>query len=453
LNDIQHNLNLENAQLFKKSFKRKNLHFNVIETEDSYNKLLQIVKKINAPCIIYTKSRKQTKEISAFIQRNSLKSSFYHGGLSIEEKNNAFNNWMNETTPIMVATNAFGMGIDKANVKAVIHLNIPNSIENFIQESGRAGRDEKAAYSFVLTNASTINEELHKFNTTVPTVPFIKTVYQKLNSFYNIALGDLPTDQFSFSLQEFCLTYQLNILKTYNAIKVLERENIIYLDENYSKKSTLKILLNNHQIFNYINQHPSTEKLLKLILRTYGGIFEHETLINEFALSKKLECSKNTVIQILNTLNQQGIVSYVFEDSSAKLNFLVHRENDYTINRISKNIKQQNQLKFEKLNASIQYLQNKTTCRNKQLLNYFNEILLEDCGICDVCLSKKRTHTSAKKIEDAILEYLKGGPFTSNQIINNLQFNEKDILNTLQLLLEKNKIAITSQNKFKRTDL
>lgn len=453
LNDIQHNLKLENAQLFKKSFKRKNLHYYVIETEDTYNRLLSITKKINAPTIIYTKSRKQTKDICNFLINHNLKSSFYHGGLSVDEKNNAFNNWMQEKTPIMVATNAFGMGIDKANVTAVIHINIPDSLENFIQEAGRAGRDNSNAYSFILTNNAVINDAETKFKTTSPTVKYIKKIYQHLNSFYSISYGDLPTELFSFSLQEFCATYQLNILKTYNAIKVLERENIIQLDENYSKKSTIQIALNNQQLFNYISSHPTFQNLLKLLLRTYGGIFDHITLINEFSLATKLGLSKTEIIKQLESLTKDGIINYTYQDSTSKLSFLVNREDNYTINRISKRIEQQQQLKFEKLNATINYLQNKKTCRNKLLLAYFNEIITEDCGKCDNCLAKTKNKATFKNISEAILNFLAISSYTSIEIINNLQYSEKEILNTLKILLEKNKITITSQNKIKRTDL
>ena len=451
LNDIEHNLELKNVQLFKKSFQRTNLVYKVIETEDVYNRLLQIVKKINNPLIIYASSRKQTEEISNYLNKYSLKSSFYHGGLSNLEKKASFNNWMNEDTPIMVATNAFGMGIDKANVRAVIHINIPNSLENFIQEAGRAGRDEKEAYSIVLTNNSIINDSLTKYNSTSPTKKYIKEIYNHLNQYYKVAFGELTSEPYSFSLQEFCSTYKLNILKTYNAIKVLERENILLLDENYSKKSTLKILLSNNQLFNFMNSHPSEENFLKLILRTYGGIFENPILINEFSLANKLQTSKKEIINKLTNFHNNGVVNYNYEDSTSKLLFLVNREDDYTINRISKNIEKQHQLKFEKLKSFVDYLQNKKTCRNKQLLLYFNEISTLNCGKCDNCVLKSKLDTPVKFVAEAILNRLNEGPLSSNEMAQTLQFSEMNIINTLKILLEKNKITITSQNKFKLT--
>lgn len=450
LEDIQLNLEIEEAVTFKKSFQRTNLNYHIITTENIYGKLLQILRKINASAIIYTNSRKQTKEVCDFLIKNYFKSSYYHGGLSTIEKGNSFTNWMSNETPIMVATNAFGMGIDKPNVRAVIHINTPNSLENFIQEAGRAGRDGKTSYSFILTNKSNLFEASTKYKTNLASTKVIKTIYNHLNQYYNITLGELPTQLFNFSLQEFCFTYKLKLLQTYNAIKVLERENIVCLDENYNKKSTLKILVNNSQIFDFLENQPSKRDLIQLILRSYGGIFDHYTTINEFTLSKKLNYSKKEVVKHLNNLHLNGIINYSYKNTTSKLSFLVPRDDNYTINRISKNIEQQNNLKYEKLKATISYIQNTKTCRNIQLLSYFNEIIDEPCGNCDVCKSKIISKTTIKTISNQILNLLNEQVLSSLELTTLLEYSENKILNTLKILLEKNKITITSQNKFKR---
>jgi ATP-dependent DNA helicase RecQ len=449
LSDIQQNLELEKVSVFKKSFQRNNLIYRVINTEDTYGKLLQLISKVKGSVIVYTNSRKQTKDVCNFLLRNNLNCSFYHGGLSNIEKNKAFTNWMDDSTPIMIATNAFGMGIDKPDVRVVLHINIPNSLENFIQEAGRAGRDGKIAYSLILTNNSILNEAITKFNSNTPTIDFIKNVYLKLNQYYAIALGEIPTKLFNFSLQEFCKAYELNILKTYNSLKVLEREDILQLDENYNKKSTLKIIISNNQIFNYLANHPSKSNLIKLILRSYGGIFEHFTIINELTIANKLNCSKNQVIHELNDLHTQRIINYSYENTTSKLTFLAIREDAYTINRISKNIERQNSLKLEKLKATISYIQNRKTCRNTQLLEYFNEKANKPCGKCDVCIAKNSTISSFEIISSQIILHLKQQPLTSQELTLQLNFSEKEILNSLKILLEKNKLTITSQNKFK----
>jgi len=345
LDDIQLNLEIENPTIFKKSFQRSNLAYHIINTEDIYGKLIQLINRVSESVIIYTSNRKQTKEVSDFLIRNNFKSSFYHGGLSNIEKNESFLNWMSDKTPIMVATNAFGMGIDKANVRVVIHINIPNSLENFMQEAGRAGRDGEDSHSVLLTNKSILFETENKFRTNLASTKFIKKIYFNLNQFFNNVLGELPLESFNFSLQEFSSKYQLNLLQTYNAIKILERENIILLDENYNRKSTLKFIISNQLLFNYIDSNPSKASLIQLLLRSHGGIFEHYTIVNEYILSKKLNIKKSEVINELKVLDKNKIIKYYYAETTSKLSFLVIREDDYTINRVSKNIEQQNNLK------------------------------------------------------------------------------------------------------------
>jgi len=447
--DITQNLEIENAVVFKKSLKRTNLTYKVIYTENYYANLLKILNYIKESVIIYTNNRKQTKEVNKYLQQQNFKSTYYHGGLSLEEKNAAYETWIADKTPIMVATNAFGMGIDKPNVRVVIHLNIPNSLENYIQEAGRAGRDGKESYSLILTNEANLYDADVRFKTTTPTTKYIKEVYFNLNQFYKISFGEQPLESFNFSIQEFCATYKLNILTAYNAIKVLERENIILLDENFTKKSTLKFTIGNNQLFNYLEEYPSKKDLIKLILRSYGGIFEHHTIIDEFKLSKKLGVSKERIIATLRDLNTNGIVTYNFENSNSRLSFLVIREDNYTINSISKNIEKQYSIKYEKLTATINFIRDTKTCRNIQLLNYFDEIIKEPCGKCDVCVAKNAPTETTALLLTEIIKLLKIQNFSSQELSEILKCNQKQLLNSLKILLEKNKIAITSQNKFK----
>jgi len=449
LTDIQHNLEIENAQIFKKSFKRANLKFKVINSEDVYGQLIQLLQKIKGSIIIYAGTRKQTKEISTFLNKNGFKSNYYHGGMSTIDKNLAYENWMNDQIPIIVATNAFGMGINKLNVRAVIHINTPNSLENYIQEAGRAGRDEKMSDAIIISNTGIITETIHQFKLNVATIDFIKDIYKNLHQFYKISIGEMPTEIFNFSLQEFCFHYKLPLLKTYNAIKVLACENIIFLDEYFTKKTTIKFIINSKQVFNYIDKKPSKQQLINLLLRSYGGVFDHYTIINEYFLSKKLNCSTKELIHQLKEIAINKIIDYQHSNNTTKLSFLVARDDNYIINSISKHVKQQHQLKAEKLNAVINYIQNNTGCRTIQLLDYFGETLTKSCGICDVCEQKNKPIFNLEEISKQVELLLLKQSLSSSEIIQKLAVPKEEILISLKKLLDENKIAINSQNKFK----
>ena len=262
-------------------------------------------------------------------------------------------------------------------------------------------------------------------------------------------MGELPENSFDFSLQEFCLTYHLNLLKTYNALKILERENILIFDENFSKKSTLQITVSNSQLFKFMETHPKESDIIKAILRSYGGIFDYETIINEFSLAKKILQNNTTIINKLHFLHNNGIVNYKQENTNSKLYFLVPREDDYTINKIAKHIEQQNVLKYQKLKSVFNYILNNNTCRNIQLLTYFEENDIEPCNKCDVCVQKNFKPTTQKTLINQILELLQNNPLSTHELALKLNCANQEIIKSLKILLEKNKIAITSQNKFK----
>lgn len=445
--DINNHLLLKKAVIFKTSFQRKNNSYRIVKTENIHDKLLQILHKITEPTIIYAKHRRQTQQICDFLNANHFKASFYHGGLSTTEKETAYNLWMSEKTPVMVATNAFGMGINKANVRAVIHINIPQSLENYMQESGRAGRDGKTSYSFLITNNALIYDAQQHFLKNNCDVTFVKKIYNHLNQYFRISFGEIPTQLFPFHLQEFCKTYQLPIAKTYNALSILERERIIFIDHNFKKQSAITFLVNESEIFNY-TQHPVYGNLIQTILRSYGGVLTNFCYINEHQLSVILKCTKSAVIKNLQKLHQQKIINYNYKNTASEIQFLTVREDDYTMNRISKRIQQQNKLKFDKFTKVIAYINNTSTCRNKLLLSYFGEADIDNCKMCDNCLKRTKTTVSYKKIASEIITILQKTPHSSKELIATLHYNETEVLKTLQLLLESDKIILNSQHKF-----
>ena len=453
IDDIKSLLFLKKPIIFKETFSRKNLAYQIFKTENIYYKLKQILTKNNSPTIIYTSTRKKTKVVSDYLNSIGFNSTFYHGGLTVKNKELAFNNWISEKSKIIVATNAFGMGIDKSNVKIVIHIDIPNSIENYVQEAGRAGRNGQKSFSVILYNESTINDFNKRVDANVINIDFIKKIYKYLNQHLFISKGEQPLNKFKFNLQDFCAKYKLNIIKTYNAIKILDKEGVLFYEQNYNKISMIKFKTNNEQVLNYTNRYPKNKELIQFLLRTYGGIFESRIPINETYIARKLHKLKKEIIIQLRQIERDFIIEYMYQSNNTEITFLVMREDNITINNISKSIKQRNLIKKNKATSIISYINNNDSCRNIQLLSYFNEKSDINCGICDICINRKnKGNFDFKNTADKILLILNNHKgLSSKEIVNLLHLNEVEILKTIQLLLEKNKISLTKTNSYKKT--
>ncbi|PQJ73582.1 RecQ family ATP-dependent DNA helicase [Polaribacter butkevichii] len=447
LNDIATNLTLKEHIVFKKSFFRKNLAYQIFTVEDKLQRLLQIFTKTKTPAIVYVNSRKKTEQIAAFLNANNFKSSFYHGGLSSIEKNISFNNWMTEKTPIMVATNAFGMGIDKANVGLVIHLDLPSSIENYVQETGRAGRNSTKSFAVLLFNKSDILLFKDRLEKTLLSITEIKEIHRKLYQYFRIALGEISEETFSFNLLAFCKKYKFSVLKVDTALKTLANNGVIEISNEYNKKSTLLFIVPSKTVLNYLDQNPIIKKFTNSILRTYAGLFEQEVKIDEFFIAKKTSLTTSLVLSNLERLQNDAIIEYKPVKNEAELTFLLPREDDYTINRFSREIKQFIHQKKKKADDLIAFVNNNTICRSIQVLGYFDEIKTEKCGICDVCISNNRK--PSKNLSSEIIQLLqKQQALSSLEISGALIANEKDILIHLRQLLTDDVITINHQNKY-----
>ena len=447
LEDIANNLQLDKPVTFKKSFYRENLAYQVFKIEDKLERLKQIFYKTKTPAIVYVNSRKKTVELSNFLNANLYKSTYYHAGLTALEKQTAFNNWLTEKTPIIVATNAFGMGIDKANVGLVIHYNIPNNIENYVQETGRAGRNTKKAFGVLLYNENDIF--LHKKQTenSIPSIAEIKKIHQKLYQNFSVAYGEFSEIIYEFNFQEFCRKYKLHPLKTATTITLLSNYGIIELQNSFQNKSTLTFIGSHQSILNFTQKNKKLKDFVHTVLRTYGGVFENEIKINEFVLAKKAHITSTQVIKNLQNLDALGLVKYHAVTSDSLLTFLVPREDDKTINRHSKEMQHFLVQKKEKAIDFVNFITNHNICRSKQILSYFNEKTSKNCGICDVCIANKKK--VLVDVSNQIINLLiKEVNLSSKEISKKLQIAEQDILIHLQLLLSQDKILINHQNKY-----
>ncbi len=445
INDIEVILKLENTTLFKKSFYKENLSYTILKSEDKLYRLQQIFSKTNSPAIIYVNSRKRTFEIANFLKANGFKATSYHGGLTSVEKETAYKSWLSNSTPIIVATNAFGMGIDRPDVNLVVHYDIPSSVENYVQEAGRAGRDGKKSYAIMLTNTSDLKLTLNLFENAQPSLAEIKLVHSKLYQYFQIAKGEHIETSFDFNILDFSSIYNLKVRKVFNALQLLNNFGIIELNHFGQKRSSIQFLINRNELYNYKSNDNIKRKLLDTLLRMYGGVFEQEVRINEFSIAKHLGSTSQRVIKLLTELNTEEVINYQKSSKNSSLFFLHPREDDLTINRFSKKIQQVLQHKYNKLKTLVNLIENDTICRSIQILNYFEEKSHKDCGICDVCLAKQKVQNISSEVLDIIKTY---GEISSRDICNKLNYKERDILIHLRKLLAEEKIRVSNYNTY-----
>ena len=446
--DIIAELSMKNPQIFQKSFARENIAYMVFEVEDKLFRIEQILKKNSQPSIIYVRNRKSCLDVSSQLQSLGIKATYYHGGLSPKEKDKNMQLWMQEDAQVIVATNAFGMGIDKANVKTVIHIQLPENLENYYQEAGRCGRNGEKAFSVILTSPSDIVQAESQFIAVLPDKSFLNTMYVKLCNYFQIAYGEGINEQFSFNLNHFCLKYGFPILKTYNAMQFLDRQGIISLSQEFTEKITLQFLISSKEVIRYVSLNPNDESIILTILRTYPGVYDMQTAFNLQLIAKKSNHSENEVLAVLHKLKEKEIIDYHSRNNDATLIFNEVREDERTINRVSKYLERQNNLKKEQLDAVLHYIQEKNVCRSKLILNYFGEKTDSVCGVCSYCISKNSKKRNTTTTTEAIIILLNKGDLNSREIEIKLKYNAEDIIFALQQLLDNDTIMVKPNNKY-----
>jgi ATP-dependent DNA helicase RecQ len=453
--DIIKELDFINPKVFKQSFFRPNLAYMVFHEDDKYYRIETILKKYKSASIIYVRNRKLTLELSGFLESKGILATYYHGGLSNAEKDTHMNLWLNNQKQVMVATNAFGMGIDKPDVKTVIHLNLPESMESYFQEAGRAGRNGEKAFAVILKNNSDEGMVKTQFLSVLPTVDFIKQVYRKLCNYFQISYGEGEYLTFDFDFNTFCKIYDFNSVLCYNALLVLDRNSIISLSKQFKNNISVQFIIASNALFSYLETHQNLSIIVKSMLRIYGGIFEHDTKINTSIISEKASVTEPELISALLQLEKDGIIKLNLAKTDAQITFIEPREDDKTINRIAYIINQQNELKQGQVKAMLDYVENDSVCKSMQLLTYFGEKKIEPCGICSVCANTKKVSPpqDIKTIKNRIIELLETGDQSSRIMEATLGITDKDLKPVLQLMLEHNIISITKTNTYKLSHL
>jgi len=439
---------LQNPQIFQKSFARDNIAYMVIEAEDKLYKIEQVLKKNPQPSIIYVRNRRSCMDLSNQLNTIGFKATYYHGGLSPKEKDKNMALWMQEEAQVIVATNAFGMGIDKANVKTVIHIQLPDNIENYYQESGRAGRNGEKAFAILLTSPSDTLQAENQFLSNLPDKAFLNSIYIKLCNYFQIAYGEGINEQFAFNLNHFCLKYNFPTLKTYNAIQFIDRQGIISLSQEFSEKIKLQFLIPSKEVLRYISLNPNDEEIMLTMLRAYPGIYEMQTAFNLDFIAKKSNHTSIEVQAVLQKLKEKNIIEYQAKNNDASLLFNEIREDERTINRVAKYLERQNQLKKEQLQSVIHYINEKQICKNRLILDYFGEKTATDCGICSYCIGKKNKVKNTSSLAATILSVLQTEELNSREIQERTQTDSETVIELLQQLLEQEQIVIKANNKY-----
>ena len=445
--DIVKQLGLENPSVFTKSFARKNIAYMVFEVEDKLFRIEQILKKNQQPSIIYVRNRKSCSDVTAQLQALGFTATYYHGGLSSKEKDKNMQLWMDEKVQVIVATNAFGMGIDKANVKTVIHIQLPENLENYYQEAGRAGRNGEKAFAVLLSSPSDSFMAENQFIAVLPDKSFLTTVYIKLCNYLRIAYGEGLDEEFTFNLNQFCVTYNFPPLKTFNALQFLDRQGIITLSQEFSEKIMMQFLIESKEVIRYMSLNPNDEEIMLTILRTYPGIYENRTPISLPLISKKSNAPQEKISQLLTRLKSLSVIDYDAKNNDSSLVFNEVREDERTINRVSKYLEERNSLKTSQLQSVLHYVNEKNVCRSKLILDYFGEKATEDCGICSYCIGKDNK-TTDHSLPEKITALLQIQDMNSREIQKITKSSESDVIFALQGLLENNSVSVKPNNQY-----
>lgn len=446
--DLILQLLLNNPKIFTKSFARENLAYMVFEVEDKGYLMEQILRKNSQSSIVYVSNRRACTDTVSQLETMGFTATYYHGGLSPKDKENHMQLWMNEKVQVMVATNAFGMGIDKANVRTIIHLHLPQNLENYYQEAGRAGRNGEKAFAVMLVNPSDVIHAESQFLSVLPDKAFLNLVFIKLCNFFQIAYGEGINEQFSFNLNQFCLKYNFSTLKVFNAMQFLDRQGIISLSQEFSEKISLQFIIPSKEVIRYMSLNSQDEEIILTILRTYPGIYDTQTVFNLQLIVKKANSDEKKVLALLQKLKEKDIIEYFAKSNDATITFNEVREDERTINRVSKYLVAQNELKTQQLQSVLLYIKEKGVCKNKLLLKYFGETIEADCGICSYCIAKIKTKKDSATLPEKIIGLLNIQDLNSRDIQKLTKFPKDDIIFALQDLLENNSILLQSNNLY-----
>lgn len=448
--DIEKKLNFSDHKRFRKSFTRPNLIYVVRNTEHKPEQLLRILNRIPGSSVVYVNNRKKTREIATALQKSGISAAYYHAGIDPFTRNSRQQSWINGSIRVIVCTNAFGMGIDKPDVRTVIHMSVPDSPEAYFQEAGRAGRDGEKAWAVLLADQADIKEMKRRFEEQYPDFETVKAVYNWLGNYFQIPVEAGAEQSFSFDLLDFAGRYKLSAVQTMQSLRFIEREGLISIVESQLIISKLMMLVNHETLYDFEFRNPSLEPVIKTILRSYAGVFSEFVAVNENELGQRLGVSQQKAKELLAYLDQCGLLSYIPATGLPNIYFMVPRQHPDRLPLSKKNYEDRKQAALKRLNSMLLYIQNNSTCRSDQLVSYFGETKSLPCGYCDVCQEKKnsglRDNSTDKRCRE-ILRLMETGMTQVEKIIETMPDDPDLTVAAIRLMIDEEILEDTPDGK------
>jgi len=428
--DIIEKLKLKNPTVFQKSFARENLSFVARKTENKEKKLLEILRKIQGSSIVYVRSRKATQEYSQFLSQQKIQSTFYHAGLGPAERLSRQEEWIADKVRVMVATNAFGMGINKPDVRTVIHMDLPENLESYYQEAGRAGRDGKRSYATVIYHTTDIRVLEQKVLQSHPSLETLKKTYQALANYYQLAVGSSQGEGYDFDLLDFCKRFQQKSAETFVALKKLEEEGLIQLSEAFYRPSRIHFLTDKKKLYEFQIANAKYDPLIKTVLRLYGGeLFSDFMPVSESQLASAMKWKEKEVCEELVKLDNLQLLKYERASDKPRITFVLPRQDAERLPVNKVRMEKRRSLGIQKMNDMIGYVEQTHRCRMQVIQDYFDEVTYSTCGVCDICIEKKKKENLAAldDYQSQILYLLKQKPMTVEALEESISPDDREL--------------------------
>ncbi|MBP7533458.1 MAG: RecQ family ATP-dependent DNA helicase [Chitinophagales bacterium] len=451
--DIQEKLQFEkNAQVFQQSFKRANLSYSVFKTDNKLGKMLDIFKKVAGTGIVYVRSRRKAKDTAEFLSNNGIKSDFYHAGLDPKTRSRKQDEWIKNKTRVMVCTNAFGMGIDKPDVRTVVHIDLTESLEAYYQEAGRGGRDGKKAYAVALYDDADIKSLEQSTALKFPEIDMLKQVYGAIGNYCKVATEAGEGQSFVFDISEFCKSYKLKALDVANSLAVLQQNDYLIANDALQEGSKLLFTTSHEEIYRLQVANRRLEPYIKTILRTYGGVYDDYVVIREADVARNMNVPVEHVKNALLYLQKTGAADYQPALNEPSITFLQARVATDRLFIDTQLLAFRKQIHEQNVNSVISYVTNPHLCRTLQLVRYFNELNTEPCGVCDVCLAQKKQAQTEEELtqvlQQQITETVNAEKMTVEHLVRRLgKYKQDDALKVIRWMLENEQLQLDEQKR------